>query len=93
MPEKPQATIPIAGSFVSASGLNVKVRCATVSQVVALATAEGNAEIMKTTAAIIDACADVEGLAPGQRPSDFLTVPDGQHVVRLAQSGGEADFT
>lgn len=91
MPDKTK--MPLAGEFTSKAGFPVRVRCATVSQVVALASADGSAAIMKATAAVIDGCAEIDGLAPGEKPSDFLTVADGQHVVRLAQGGGEADFT
>lgn len=84
--------MPVAGSFTSAAGYTVTVRCATISQVVALATAGGSAETMRATADLIDSCAEIDGIGRELKPSDVLTVADGQNVVKLAQGGGDADF-
>jgi hypothetical protein len=84
--------MPIAGEFTSAAGYTVKVRCATVAQVVAFATASGSAEIIKATADLIDSCAEIAGVEFETKPSEALTVADGQKVVKLAQGGGDADF-
>lgn len=89
----PNANMPIAGEFTSAAGYAVKVRCATISQVVALATAGDNATTMRATADLIDSCAEIDGVTPAAKPSDALTIADGQKVVKMAQGGGDADFT
>lgn len=83
--------MPETGKFTSVAGFAVTVRAASISQVVALATAADAAAMMRATREIIDSCAEIDG-QPGIQPSDLLTVQDGQKVVRLAQ-GGEADFT
>lgn len=87
----PNARMPVAGTFTSAAGFSVTVRCASISQIVALATSGESSATMRVTKEIIDACAEIDG-QPEVAPSDFLTVADSQKVVKLAQGGGDADF-
>ena len=89
--EKPK--LPIVGEFVAQCGCKVRVRAATFEQVSAIAlAADDTAAATRATRALIDACAEPDGLPKSASPSSILTVGDGKRVLQLSQGEG-SDFT
>lgn len=83
---------PVVGEFTSSGGLQVKVRAATIGQMVridAANLAEDKAESLRAGAALVSAVCEVEGF---EDAADALAVADFEKVFRLACGGGDADF-
>lgn len=83
---------PFCGNFTSAAGHSVRVRAATIAQLIRIDAAGASAdkaESVRAGAALIQACAEVEGF---DDPLEALTIADFAEVLRISSGGGDADF-
>lgn len=87
-----RSKMPVVGEFEAAGGFKVAVHAATLRQSLDLQSANGSGDSTKALEALVafvGALAEVEGV---EDPASVLTSADCERIIRLASSGGGADF-
>lgn len=86
-----RSKMPVVGEFEAAGGFKVVVHAATLRQSLNLQAANGgdNTKALEALVEFVGAVAEVEGV---DDVASALTSADCEKVIRLASSGGGADF-